>query len=653
MTPGETIGPFTIDRELGSGAMGTVYKATFHKDDKDYPVAFKVVSFGLLGNEGALARFDREASILKQLKHPHIVRLVGHGRYKKAPYIVMEYVDGEALDKPLGRRGKLGWEDVVEYGKQLCDALQHAHEKGIIHRDLKPSNLMLTKDGALKLTDFGIAKDTDVTALTAANNTIGTAAYMSPEQCRGEKTIGAKSDLYSLGVVFYELLTGKKPFVADTTMEMFLKHVNDQPVRPRKLVPDLPVWLDNLVMFLLEKDKEKRPLDAATVGRMLGEITEKVSAGKSVGAEVANARRVDRPIGDAPLDAADKEAARSLRKPGKKRKKKKDDGKWGRVAQAAGLVAALVALVGFGAYMLWPEGIDAAYKRVEAAASPEAKAEAAAQFLKDYGGAPGDERVKKAFDLHRAGKVRAAEKVLANRFGSKFQNAAGDYPKELNDLAMQAMGAEKAGDLKRAADLWDTIKGQSPALDPAKATDEDEVNKAVLGWVADRRVALIRDEVPAAVAKVRKQVEDDRTFDRDWKYAPTDPEGQAARALLLEDVKDRPKARRVWDGLAKQTEADPDRRAWFLLAAQRAAGIEDKRPDEEVTAARRQLVTAAIAGLEKVWQQVKADPDKAAEQRGVRTGCRELIALYADDPDEPVTAAVERAKKLLEAATAK
>ncbi len=230
MLIGQQIGPFEIDKELGSGAMGTVYRAKFQRSaDKVMPVALKVVALGLLGNEGAMARFEREANILKQLKHPHIVRLIAHGKINKAtPYIAMEYIDGEALDRVLSRRGKLSWEEVLSYGKQLCEALQYAHDKGIIHRDLKPSNLMITRDGTLKLTDFGIAKDTDVTALTGANSTIGTAAYMSPEQCKGDRNLSNKSDLYSLGVVFFELLTGRKPFTAETTVEMFLKHVNEK-----------------------------------------------------------------------------------------------------------------------------------------------------------------------------------------------------------------------------------------------------------------------------------------------------------------------------------------------------------------------------------------------------------------------------------------
>src|SRR5262249_725518 len=149
---------FEIVQELGSGAMGTVYRAKFHKDGKVVPVALKVVALGLLGNEGAMARVDREANILKQLRHPHIVKLDARRHYRKPPFIAMEFIDGEAPDRVLARRGRMSWEEVVAFGKQLCQALQYAHEKGIIHRDLKPSNLMLTNEGVLKLTDFGIAK---------------------------------------------------------------------------------------------------------------------------------------------------------------------------------------------------------------------------------------------------------------------------------------------------------------------------------------------------------------------------------------------------------------------------------------------------------------------------------------------------------------
>src|SRR5437588_2246796 len=232
MQVGQRVGPFDIEKKIGSGAMGAVYLARYRKTGQR--VAIKMMLLGLSDNDVSLARFEREAEVLKQLNHKNIVRFYVASQFQGTPYYAMEFIEGEPLDLALQRKGRVTWEDVVELGKQVCAALQHAHDQGIVHRDLKPSNLMITADGTLKLTDFGIAKDLDVTQLTAANCTVGTAAYMSPEQCRGEKNLTHKSDLYALGVVFYELLTGQKPFNTENAVEMFMMHVQQTPVRPSR-----------------------------------------------------------------------------------------------------------------------------------------------------------------------------------------------------------------------------------------------------------------------------------------------------------------------------------------------------------------------------------------------------------------------------------
>jgi serine/threonine-protein kinase len=182
MKEGQAFGPFVVEKPLGSGAMGTVYRARYTKNGTR--VALKVIAPGLTANENSLKRFEREAKILKQLNHPNVVKFYGAGHYHDTPCYAMEYVEGEPLDRKMQRCERITWEELVALGQQLCSALQHAHGKGIIHRDLKPSNLMVLPDGTVKLTDFGIAKDLDLTGLTAANCTVGTASYMSPEQCR-------------------------------------------------------------------------------------------------------------------------------------------------------------------------------------------------------------------------------------------------------------------------------------------------------------------------------------------------------------------------------------------------------------------------------------------------------------------------------------
>src|SRR5262249_51601678 len=144
----------------------------------------------------------------------NIVRIHGTGRTHGTPFFIMEFIDGGSLEKRLESHQRFTWEEVIQIGQQICSALQHAHDQGVIHRDLKPANIMLTSDGEVKLTDFGIAKGVYMETITATHCTVGTASYMSPEQCRGDRDLTLKSDLYSLGVMLYELLTGIRPFRA-------------------------------------------------------------------------------------------------------------------------------------------------------------------------------------------------------------------------------------------------------------------------------------------------------------------------------------------------------------------------------------------------------------------------------------------------------
>ena len=646
MLIGQTIGPFVIQSELGSGAMGTVFKAQFTKDGgRVIPVALKVVSLGLVGNEGAMARFEREAAILKQLRHPHVVRLLATGRYQRTPFIAMEFVDGESLEKTLARRKRLDWLEVVAHGKQLCEALQHAHDKGIVHRDLKPSNLMVTADGTLKLTDFGIAKDTDVTALTGANSTIGTAAYMSPEQCRGDKTLGPKSDLYSLGVCLYELLTGVKPFTAESTVDLFLKHVNETPTRPRRLAPETPVWLDNLVMFCLEKSKDSRPLDAATVGRMLGEIEEKVRTNQSVGEEVANARRVDRPVGK--VAEADREAARQLRNPGaKKKKKKKPAGDAKPPWKLAILVTVpIVLLLGYACYSLLPAGkppetAEQAFERASAAAgTPEERRAAAESFLDKF---PTGPLADKARLQVRAAITDRTESAVKKRFDSKFKANDEGFDPKAYALAIQALEAEAGGRLGIASDLWSQCQAQCPPGPESGALPgEDRLLSVSLGWVADRRATAIRAEIPALQKRLSAKIDSDRLYELHPPFDSGDPESVARRALQLDRLGDRSKAKANWDRLALMTRDEPARLALTLLARQQS---EADRLAKEPTAAER----AAPIGrrLDADVGRLTADfPAVAA--RDLRNDCQAILALYADETAPEFAALIKRAKQLL------
>jgi tRNA A-37 threonylcarbamoyl transferase component Bud32 len=358
MRAGEQVGPFTIEKALGSGAMGTVFRARVEKTGQH--VAIKIIAPGLSRNEKIMSRFEREADMLKQLKHANIVRLLATGRFQGTPFYAMEFIEGETLEDLLQRKGKLTWIEVVGIGKQICAALVHVHEAGILHRDLKPSNLMVTKDGIVKLTDFGIAKDLDQTQITSANFTVGTAAYMSPEQCRGQREITHKTDLYSLGIVLYELLIGRRPFRAETPMDMFLMHVKGKFERPGRIELDIPPALDTLICQLLEKKPEHRPRDAAMVARALEEVMEQVAAGESAGASVAGkvARRGK--------DEEDKEAAQALltaRRKVREPKRGLSKEQIYRRVVALGLFIAFLGIVALIVYALWPDSPEKRWQK--------------------------------------------------------------------------------------------------------------------------------------------------------------------------------------------------------------------------------------------------------------------------------------------------
>lgn len=656
MLVGQTIGSgayrFDLTAELGSGAMGTVYKAVFHKDGKTADVALKVVALGLVGNEGAMARFDREASILKQLRHPHIVRLYATGKYQKTPFIAMEFVDGEPLDRVLARRGKLSWEEVAAYGRQLCEALQYAHEKGIIHRDLKPSNLMIAADGRLKLTDFGIAKDTDVTALTNANSTIGTAAYMSPEQCKGDRNLTPKSDLYSLGVVFFELLSGRKPFAADTTVEMFMKHVHEAPPRVGKVVPGLPAKFEALVLQLLAKDKDERPTDAAWVARMLAEVEEDAFARRSAGLDAATARKGDRPKGsdERPLSAADREAVRALRGK-KKRARKAADRAWHErpAVKALGLVAALAGMAGFAYWMVQPPSAARLAAAVDDATTPAARLEAAEAYLKKYGDVPG-EATDKAARVFREGKARERENSLARRFPNPKMRADpdGDDPDAYAD-AMAAIQAEQSGLLGEAAGLWAQVKKRFPDEAGLPYTfDEGRLRNARLAWVADKRIGDI-EAVKARDRDLDVRVNDNKRYD---KAAPGDagnPDAVALKARRLELLGDWEKAGRVWDLAIGLTDKEADQHVLYLLARQHRRDVDARPPTPDAASRRRDQVRAAVARAEGRARELKA-AGPAAERSDwllLRAALRDAAELYEDEADPGVVEAVGRAKKLL------
>lgn len=344
---GEKLGSFRIESVLGSGAMGVVYRGV--NETTGRLAAVKVISGEASQKNKAYERFRREAEILQQFRHPNIVRFLAVGRYKGISYFAMEFVPGETLDEILRKRGTLPWREVVDLGIQVCDALHYAHEHGVVHRDLKPSNLMISGSGQLKLTDFGIAKDLDATALTGTGRTLGTAAYMAPEQIRGTPDVSHKTDLYALGILFYQMLTGLPPFEGSSAVVLMHCHLNEPPPKPSDKTAEIPVELDDLITRLMAKSPNDRPWDAAAVAHSLRELRDKVDRGEKVA-------MVWPTEGDAAHPArAGLETPRKAKKTTKSRRKAPALDVPARAWVETGLlVVALVAVGGFIGYWLWP-----------------------------------------------------------------------------------------------------------------------------------------------------------------------------------------------------------------------------------------------------------------------------------------------------------
>ena len=236
---------YEILEVIGRGGMAVVYKAKCHRLNRF--VAVKILKEELAQDEEFRQRFRDESQAVAMLSHPNIVSVYDVSRSGDVEYIVMELIDGITLKDYLERQSPLGWKETTFFALQIAKALEHAHSRGIIHRDIKPQNIMVLRDGTVKVADFGIARQAASTNTYNLREAIGSVHYVSPEQARGSH-IDNRSDLYSLGVVMYEMLTGRLPFVGDTPLEVALQHINSVPLPPSDYVPNIPKTLEHIVM---------------------------------------------------------------------------------------------------------------------------------------------------------------------------------------------------------------------------------------------------------------------------------------------------------------------------------------------------------------------------------------------------------------------
>lgn len=277
-------GRYRVTRLIGEGAMASVYHALQNAEPRE--LALKVMHPHLAATKNFVKRFRREAKAASQLDHANVVRVFDHGVDGDVVYMAMELLDGEQLSAHVKQLGRLPLAETVDIMRQICSALSAAHAQGIVHRDLKPQNILLlpgTGSRVVKVVDFGIAKLTqpqksgpeslDKTAgsnsnLTTVGSAVGTPEYMSPEQCRGV-SVDARSDLYTCGILLYQMVTGRLPFTSEVHVEIMLKHVREPPEAPSRLVPDIDPRLEQIIMRALSKSASIRPQTAQELAASL------------------------------------------------------------------------------------------------------------------------------------------------------------------------------------------------------------------------------------------------------------------------------------------------------------------------------------------------------------------------------------------------
>ena len=252
---GQIVGNYKIEEKLGEGGMGAVYKGVDTMLDRE--VAIKALRPELASQTSVVERFRTEAVTLAKLNHPNIATLYSMFRQGEELYMVLEFVRGETLDSIMQKRGAMPAEEAIPVFCQVLDGIDHAHELGIVHRDIKPANMMLTEKGTLKVLDFGIARLLGSARMTRAGNIIGTLEYMAPEQVKGMETDG-RSDIYSLGMMLYEVLTGQLPFQTENEFELMKAQTEETPRSPREINPGIPEEVEAAIMRAIQKNPDDR-----------------------------------------------------------------------------------------------------------------------------------------------------------------------------------------------------------------------------------------------------------------------------------------------------------------------------------------------------------------------------------------------------------
>ncbi|MCB2340141.1 Stk1 family PASTA domain-containing Ser/Thr kinase [Clostridium estertheticum] len=288
------IGTFLLNRyellkNIGEGGMGTVYKAKCHVLNRF--VAVKILKSELSNDDEFVSRFKMEATSIAKLSHPNIVNVHDVCSENDVNFIVMEYVDGKTLKQIIKENGRLTSKETLDIVFQVAKALQCAHTSGIIHRDIKPDNIMITKDEMVKVMDFGIAKVADARTVTNSNKVMGTAHYFSPEQAKGN-FVDCRSDIYSLGIVMYEMVTGKVPYDAESAITIAMMHIQGPITAPKDVITNIPENINQVILRAMQKEPIKRYQTANEMSEVVGAIKENPNYKVIVNSEIDGATKI-------------------------------------------------------------------------------------------------------------------------------------------------------------------------------------------------------------------------------------------------------------------------------------------------------------------------------------------------------------------------
>lgn len=359
---GKTLGDrYEIIEQIGGGGMAIVYKAKCHLLNRF--VAIKILRSEFLDDEEFIRKFKRESQAAASLSHPNIMNIydVGVQEFddKQIHYIVMEYIKGKTLKEVIRENGKLSFDETINYSMQMAEALKHAHLNHIVHRDIKPQNIMINEDNRVKVTDFGIARAATSSTLTTTSNVLGSVHYFSPEQARGGYT-DEKSDIYSLGIVMYEMITGKLPYDGETPISVALKHVQDEIVPPREIDSTIAIGLEAIILKCVQKRQSDRYENVASVINDLKNIKNSDTSNFIVDSDAGEqATRMIPIIKEESVDKM-KNTSKVKGKNNKKKRDKKGDSGGIKMVLLAILLAFLVVTIVFAGWLKLQDFFDVA-----------------------------------------------------------------------------------------------------------------------------------------------------------------------------------------------------------------------------------------------------------------------------------------------------